>query len=108
MPDLSDTEIREFQQLLKKIYGKEAETWNINLGILELLEKLLRRSNSCGSSLDLVPRPHFAGGVIKWASKQARDAVLRQFRNKDEHYYTCLKGAAIGMKTRFELASMGM
>ncbi len=46
--------------------------------------------------------------VIKWASKRAREVVLRQLKNRDKHYCTCIKGAAIGMKTRFELAVMGI
>lgn len=107
MLDLSESETQEFQKILSYLYGDVALSWNINLRVLELLERLLRKSDFCSRSLDLVPRPFVVGGVIKWASKQARDVVLRHLRNQDKHYYACLKGAALSMRTRFELAAMG-
>ena len=108
MEAITKEEQQEFQEILSQIYGNQALGWNINVKVLELLEELLRKNDSCSRYMDLVPRPFYFGNVIKWASKQARQAVARHLKNGGKHYLICSKGAAIGMRSRFQMASMGL
>lgn len=108
MEPLTPDEKKEFQEILSYFYGDQAYNWNINMNVLKLLEELLRKSDSCSKYMDMVPRPFYFGNALKWASKQARKAILRHLKNKDKSYYLCLKGAAIGMRSKFQAASMGL
>lgn len=108
MEPLSPEEKKEFQEFLSYFYGEQAYTWNINMKVLKLLEELLRKNDFCSKYMDMVPRPFYFGNALKWASKQARNAILRHLKNRDKSYYACLKGAAIGMRTKIQAASMGL
>ncbi|MCF6211591.1 MAG: hypothetical protein L3J88_08755 [Gammaproteobacteria bacterium] len=108
MEPLTTEEKKEFQEILSYFYGDQAYNWNINMNVLELLEELLRKNDSCSKYMDMVPRPFYFGNTLKWGSKQARNAILRHLKNRDKSYYVCLKAAAIGMRTKFQTASMGL
>lgn len=107
MDVISQSEQNEFREMLSKIFGNQAKGWNINLRVLELLEELISKSESCSRYMDSVPRPYYFGDSIKWASKQVRAAIVRHLRNGGDHYLLCLRGAGLGMKTEFVLASGG-
>ncbi len=108
MEELTAEEKKEFQEILSHIYGDQAYTWNINIKVLELLEELLRKNEACSRYMDMIPRPFYIGNVLRWASKQARQAVVRHLKNGGKHYLLCTRGAAIGMRSKFQLASMGL
>ncbi|KEQ18701.1 hypothetical protein [Endozoicomonas numazuensis] len=108
METLTNEEKKEFQDILSVFYGNQAYSWNINLKVLKLLEQLLRKNEDCNKYMDKVPRPFYFGNALNWASKQARNAVIRHIKGRNKSYYICLKGSAIGMRTKFQLASMGI
>ncbi|VAW89895.1 hypothetical protein MNBD_GAMMA18-2307 [hydrothermal vent metagenome] len=86
MEPLTTEEKKEFQEILSYFYGDQAYNWNINMNVLKLLEELLRKNDSCSKYMDMVPRPFYFGNALKWASKQARNAILRHLKNKDKSY----------------------
>jgi len=108
MDQLTAEEKKEFQEILSYFYGDQVYSWDINVKVLQLLEELLKKNESCNKYMDTVPRPFYFGNALKWASKQARKAILRHLKGRSESYYLCLKGAAIGMRTRFQVAAMGL
>ena len=108
MEALSSEEKKEFQDILSVFYGNQAYQWNINIKVLELLEELLRKNDDCNRYMDKVPRPFYFGNALKWASKQAREAIIRHIKGRNKSYYVCLKASAVGMRTKFHLASMGI
>lgn len=108
MEQITEEEKKEFRGFLEVIYGSQVNRWNINVEVLKLFEVLIRKSETCSQSMDLVPRPFVAGNAIKWASKQARKAVLRILKRKEKQYFVCLRAAGLGMKREFELASLGI
>ena len=107
MEPVTEQEQSEFREILSVIYGLQANKWNINLNVLELFRELLLSSESCSRYMDMVPRPFGAGSAINWARRQARDAIIRHFKNGGEHYLICLRAPGLKMKTRFHLAAQG-
>lgn len=108
MEPITEQEKQDFSEFLSTIYGPQANSWNINLKVLELFGELLQSSESCSRYMDMVPRPFVAGNVIKWASKQARGAIIRHLKNGGKHYLVCLRAAGARMKPQFYLASQGL
>lgn len=108
MEPLTPDETKEFQEILSYFYGEQTYNGNINMEVLKLLVELLRKNDFCSKHMDMVPRPFYFGNAFRWASRQARNAILRHIKNQDSSYYVCLRGAAIGMRTRFQAASMGL
>lgn len=106
MKAITEAEKKDVQEILSHIFGRRAYEWSLNIHVLELLDEHLRKSDSCSRYMDLLPRPYFLGNAIKWASRQARDAVIRHLKNGGKHYLLCLRGVGIGMRTRFQMASM--
>jgi len=107
MDTLTDLEKKDIQGFLAIVYGDQALKWDINLNVLNLFGELLNSTESCSRYMDLVPRPFFVGNVIKWASKQARQAVIRHLKNAEKHYLICARGAGIRYKTAIYMASLG-
>ncbi len=93
MEPITEQEKNDFREFLSTIYGPQTKNWNINLKVLELFGELLQSSESCSRYMDMVPRSFVAGSVIKWASKQARDAIIRHLKNGGKHYLICLRAA---------------
>jgi hypothetical protein len=106
MDPITKQEQNEFREFLIVIYGEQAKSWNINLTVLELFGQLLQTSDSCSRYMDKVPRPFVAGSIIKWVSKQARDAIIRHLKNGGEQYLVCLRASGLSLKTDFYMASL--
>lgn len=107
MEAITDQEKADFRDILSIIFGPQAEKWQINLAVLELLGELMQSSDSCSRYMDMVPRPFAGGNVSRWASKQFREAIVRQLKNGGTHYLLCLRAIGLKMKSRFHLASQG-
>lgn len=105
MDTISEQEKNDFREFLSVIYGKQAKKWNINLKVLELFGRLLQSSESCSRYMDWVPRPFIAGNVIRWASRQARNAIIRHIKNGGRHYLLCLRARGLIFKHDFIMAS---
>lgn len=108
MEAITEEEKNEFRHFLSVVYGDEALKWNINLRVLEVFGEIIRLSESCSRYMDLIPQPYAVGGVIKWASKQARNAVIRHLKRGGRHYLVCLRAAGLGRKTEIHIASLGL
>lgn len=104
MDSITEVEKMEFRRALSVIFGAQAKKWNINLQVLKLFEKLMKKSDYCSRYMDTVPRPYYFGNSIKWASKQARSAIIRHLKTGNDQYLLCLRGAGLGMKTEFIMA----
>ena len=104
---LTEQEVKDFREFLSTIYGPQANSWNINLKVLDLFGDLMQSSESCSRYMDMVPRPFVAGNVIKWTSRQARGAIIRHLKNGGKHYLLCLRAAGARMRSQFYLASQG-
>jgi len=108
MEKIDQPEQREFQDLMEPIFGSQVYGWTINIKVLELFEQLVATSSSCSKYMDMVPRPYYFGDSIKWISKQARNAVIRNMKLGGNHYLLCLRVAGLKMKHQFEMASRGL
>jgi len=64
----------------------------------DLLAVLMLKSGNCTKAMHLVPRPWDFSNPAKWASKQARQALVRLLTSREgQHYITCMKTAAAVM-----------
>jgi len=108
MEPITEQEKNEFREFLSVIYSDQTKSWNINLKVLELFGQLIQSSQSCSRYMDMAPRPFIVGNVIKWTSKQARNAIIRHLKNGGKHYLICLRAAGLSLKTDFIMASQGI
>lgn len=109
MDPISEEEANELREVLEKLYGPVAKNWNINYSVYELLGQLIVKSKQCTKAMHLVPRPWDYSNPIKWAQKQVRQAIVRYFKTPEgQHYIICMKAAALGMRSDFESASLGL
>jgi hypothetical protein len=59
--------------------------------------------------MHLVPRPWDLSNPVNWARRQVRQAVVRYFTTPEgRHYIVCMKAAALGMRSDFEIAALGL
>ncbi len=105
---ITEQEKDEFREFLSVIYGEQAKSWNINLKVLVLFGELIQSSDVCSHYMDMVPRLFVVGSIIKWASKQARNAIIRHLKNGGKHYLICLRTVGLSRKTDFVMASRGL
>lgn len=108
MDTITEQEKNKFREFLSVIYSHQTKSWNINISVLELFGQLIQSSESCSRYMDMVPRPFVVGNVIQWASKQARNAIIRHLKNGGKHYLICLRVAGLRLKPKFILASQGL
>lgn len=108
MDKIDKQEEIQFQELMEPIFGKQVYSWTVNIKVLELFEELIATSSSCSKYMDMVPRPFYFGNSIKWISKQARNAVIRNLKQGDKNYLICLRVSGLKMKHQFVMASRGI
>lgn len=109
MEPIDEEEAKEVRDVLEKFYGPVVRNWPINYAVYELLGQLIIKSKQCTRAMHLVPRPWDFSTPIKWAQKQVRQAITRYLKTPEgQHYIICMKAAAVGMRTKFELASIGL
>lgn len=109
MEPIGEEEAREVRDVLEKFYGSAVENWRINYAVYELLGQLITRSKQCTRAMHLVPRPWDFSSPIKWAQKQVRQTIIRYLKTPEgQHYVICMKTAALGMRSDFEMASLGL
>jgi hypothetical protein len=109
MDPISEDEANEVREILERFYGPIVRTWNINYAVYEVLGQLITSSGQCTKAMHLVPRPWDLSNPIRWAQRQVRQAIVRYLRTPEgQHYVTCMKGAALRMRSDFEMASMGL
>ena len=109
MEPIDEEEAKEVRDVLEKFYGPVVQNWRINYAVYELLGQLIIKSKQCTRAMHLVPRPWDFSTPIKWAKKQIRQALIRYLKTPEgQHYIICMKAAAVGMRTDFGLASLGL
>lgn len=105
---ITNEEKSQLREILSNFYGSASRHWEITPRTFELFGDLVERTKGCDSAMDAVPRPFGGGNVVKWASKQVRSAVLRAFKDQaGRHYISCMRSAALGMRSQFEMAQYG-
>ena len=109
MSHLSPDDKRNITKVLAKLYGNQALNWEVNDKVYIELIKLLQKSETCTQAMHFVPRPLIVGNPIEWLKKEIVKSVLRfLLDDKNSHYFSCLKAAAISKKTAIFLASQGI
>lgn len=109
MDPISKEEANEVREILEKFYGPIVKNWNINYSVYELLGQLITKSKQCTRAMHLVPRPWDFSNPIKWAQRQVRQAVIRYLKTPEgQHYLMCMRATALGMRSSFQSASLGL
>lgn len=109
MEPITAEDEREMRDVLEKFYGPVVRSWNINYSTYELVGQLITKSKLCTQAMHLVPRPWDLSHPVKWAQRQVRQALVRYLRTAEgQHYMLCMKAAALGMRSDFEAASLGL
>lgn len=106
MEPISQQEKTEMRVILSKLYGSQVNGWNITVKTFEVFETVIMNTKGCDDGMDLVPRPYGGGSASKWAFKQARQALLRQFKDKKgQHYIICMKAVALKYRSPMQLST---
>lgn len=108
MESVTHEEAQEMRKVLRHFYGPLVDTWNINLGVYEVLGGLITSSRQCTDAMHLVPRPWDLSNPVKWTRRQVRQAVVRYLNSPQGKYYViCMKNAAKNFRTEFERVQFG-
>ena len=106
---IAEDEKNDLREILRNFYGNQVDSWNITLESFELFGELIAKTKACDVAMNFVPRPYIGGSVIKWATKEIRQAITRHFlKPENKHYIICMKVASYSMKTKFVLAQHGI
>lgn len=107
--DLELTEKEHLKAFLVEVYGFQARSWQANTKMFDLTYKLLESSGECSDLMDMVPRPMPLGASPqKWLTKQVRGLLLRQLKERKEHYAVCVHASSVKLKPRFLMAGNGI
>lgn len=106
---MSPYEQEDIRHILSRVYSPAiAGRWEINDRVAETLLEMSSELSNCSKLMGLVPRPMPPGGrPLRYISKEARKALIRQLK-EDETYISCVKVGAAAYRSQFEAASMGM
>lgn len=100
--DLTIEERKQLKEFLANLYGPQVQTWRMSNGVFDLTYKMLKKSGKCSDLMDLVPRPMpYGQSAVKWLAKEVRKAILRQLKERKEHYTACVKAVSLSMKTQY-------
>lgn len=106
---LTIQEKKNVKEFLVSVYGPKVQTWEITSGIFDLTYDMLKKSKKCSDLMDLVPRPMpYGQSATRWLAKEVRKALIRQLKERKEHYTTCVKAVAYHMTTKFEMERNGI
>lgn len=109
MEAITQEDEQEMRAVLVQFYGPVATTWHINLGMYDVLGRLVTASKKCTKAMHLVPRPWDLSNPLKWAQRQVRQALVRYLNTPEgKHYITCMKFAANNFRVEFDMASRGL
>ena len=107
--DISEDEKNDLKKILRNFYGNQVDSWLITLKSFELFGELIAETKACDVAMNFVPRPYIGGSIIKWASKEIRQTIVRHFlKPENKHYIICMKVASYKMKTKFILSQHGI
>ena len=105
--EMNSVDQRNLRSFLSKLYGTQVERWPMNAEMFELTHRMLAESSGCSDVMDLVPRPMSPGSsAAKYVSGQARSMFLRELKNREQHYISCVRTAAWKLKILFLRAAM--
>lgn len=90
------------KKILVFFWGGEAEGWNINKRVLELLGEMLGKSEHCAKAMDTVPRPGFPVDA-RYIKKQLR-GIARRLTSSDHTYNICKVFLAANYKSVIRIA----
>jgi hypothetical protein len=85
--EITDRDVMDARQILVFFWGREADSWNINKRVLDLLGEMLSKSEHCSKAMDLVPRPGFPVDA-SYIKRQLRD-IARRITSGDHSYEIC-------------------
>lgn len=105
--DLSLDEKKQLKEFLQSVYGPQVQSWQMNSGVFDLTYGMLKKSEKCSDLMDLVPRPMpYGQSAAKWLAKEVRKALLRQLKERKQHYTACVKSVSLSMKTEFYMEAL--
>jgi hypothetical protein len=101
--EITDRDLMDARKILVFFWGREAENWNINKQVLDLLGEMLGKSEHCSKAMDLVPRPGFPIDA-KYIKSQLR-GIARRIASGDHSYEICKIFLAANYKSIIRIAS---
>ncbi len=100
--EITDRDEMDAKRILVYFWGREAEKWEINKRVLDLLGEMLSRNEHCSKALDFVPRPGFPVDA-SYIKKQLRD-IARRITSGDHSYEICRTFLAANYKSAIRIA----
>jgi hypothetical protein len=100
--EITDRDVTDAQKILVFFWGREAENWNINKRVLDLLGEMLSKSEHCSKAMDLVPRPGFPVDA-RYIKSQLR-GIARRITSGDHSYEICKTFLAANYKSVIRIA----
>lgn len=98
---------------LNTIYDGQATNWTINDKVAGVVEVMLRESEKCSESMDVVPRPHnITGSGLSYIRKQllgiAKRTTKRHIYEIKKQYVVCSLVLKLAYRTPLSMARSGL
>lgn len=100
--EITDHDETDARKILVFFWGREAENWDINKRVLDLLGEMLSKSEHCSKAMDLVPRPGFPVDA-RYIKSQLR-SIARRITSGDHSYEICKTFLAANYKSVIRIA----
>jgi hypothetical protein len=104
--DLSDEQA--LREVLAKWYGTQANAWQMNDALLNVVLKMVDEMHSCTSAMHFVPMPLTLGNQVVQLGKGYLKKILNVLKDNSQVYLTCARTTILAYKTEVGLAAMGL
>jgi hypothetical protein len=101
--EFTSREAMDTRQILIFFWGREAENWNINKRVLDLLGEMLSRNKHISKEMDLVPKPGIPIDA-RYIKHQLRD-IARRLASGDQRFEASKIFLAANYKSVMQKAS---
>lgn len=99
---------RELKQILVTWYGPQAENWEMNTELLNLVMEMMREMRSCTAAMIWVPEPITFGNVLSQMAKSAIKRFLTRLKDDSQVFKTCGARVLLNYKSRIAIAGLGL
>ncbi|AMO78254.1 MULTISPECIES: hypothetical protein [Pseudomonas] len=99
------------EQALKEVlvtwYGPQAQYWNINQAVLELVIEMVREMDNCSAAMDYIPQPINFGNPLSQLAKSQLKRFIARLKDNDRTYLICARHTLLHFKSPLAIAAMG-
>jgi hypothetical protein len=99
---------QELREVLVVWYGPQANNWEMNDEVLNLVIRMMKEMNSCTAAMIWVPEPINFGNALTQLMTSAIKRFVKHLRNVALVFKSCGSRVLLNFKSPIALAGMGL